>query len=107
MWLCQIISHQFNIDYETFDGSKEIIIVTDFSAIYKVISFNYKNSDHARSERIRRGALPCLPLHRKQPTTHTSPTTRIHPISHVDAASDDREVLLRHIMQPAGGDRTL
>jgi hypothetical protein len=84
MWLCQIIPHQFNIDYETFDGSKEIIIVTDFSVIYKVISFNYKYSDCASSERspllhlsfdFDFIAAPFLRFrfHREQPTTHTSP----------------------------------
>jgi hypothetical protein len=36
IWLCQWIAHQFNLDYETFKGICEIIIVTDFSAVYKV-----------------------------------------------------------------------
>ena len=29
-----VIPHMFNIDYETFNGLYEIIIVTDFSAVY-------------------------------------------------------------------------
>ena len=37
MWLCQWIPHMFNIDYETFNGLYEIIIVTDFSAVYQVM----------------------------------------------------------------------
>ena len=36
MWLNQWQTHQFNLDFETFDGETEIVIVTDFSAVYEV-----------------------------------------------------------------------
>ena len=36
MWLNQWQTHQFNLDFETFDGKTEIVIVTDFSAVYEV-----------------------------------------------------------------------
>jgi|GEM_PF-5662328 len=36
MWVHQWTSWQYDLDAETFDGATEIVVVTDFSAVYEM-----------------------------------------------------------------------
>lgn len=65
MWLNQWQTHQINLDFETFDGAKEIVIVTDFSAVYQVRAPDRRRELPRRSQSTT-GSLP---------TSHTSSHT--------------------------------